>query len=457
MRRRSRVAPAADGARFCLKIRKAAGILVLAVMAVSGCRKPTQEPVTLGYFRLGWFAQPDEFSTAAPLLQQFTQKTGVRLNSIPVPESTLDQLELSRKMLKGQGSGPDVLGVDLIWSGALGADLLDLRPYLAPEISSLAPQLMRSYTGDGRVVAIPYGVQTGVLEYRTDLLREYGYDHPPKTWDELEKMALRIQTGERAKGKTDFWGYVWQGAAAEALTCNALEWQASEGGGRIIEDDSTISVNNPAAIRSWQRAKRWIGWISPPSVVAYRESDSMNVFDSGGAAFDRVWGGTTITNAPGTPSRLLHLRDSLTLSRTGYTRMPAGAAGSVGTLGGSGLAVSRNSAHVQEAVELVRFLIRAEVRSEQQELATGPPGPLKFYDLPSISGPDEHLKGPGTSAVSRPSNVAGMMYEQVTRAYIEGVHSVLTGHKSASEAAADVGEQLVKITGFRTGPPRKTE
>jgi len=86
------------------------------------------------------------------------------------------------------------------------------------------------------------------------------------------------------------------------------------------------------------------------------------------------------------------------------------------------------------------------------------PAQLKFYDLPSISGPEDHLKSPGmTSAVGRPSNVAGNMYKQVTRAYIEGVHSLLTGQRRASEAAADMERQLVKMTGFRTGPPRKTE
>ena len=57
------------------------------------------------------------------------------------------------------------------------------------------------------------------------------------------------------------------------LTCNALEWQASEGGGRIIERDKTISVNNPQTIRAWRRAARWVGSISPPSVVAYKEWD----------------------------------------------------------------------------------------------------------------------------------------------------------------------------------------
>jgi trehalose/maltose transport system substrate-binding protein len=118
------------------------------------------------------------------------------------------------------------------------------------------PQLLPGYTVGRKVVGIPYQVNIGSLEYRTDLLREYGYDHPPETWDELEAMAKRIQTGERAKGKKDFWGFVWQGAEAEALTCNALEWQIAEGGGRIVESDRTISVNNPAAIRAWQRARR---------------------------------------------------------------------------------------------------------------------------------------------------------------------------------------------------------
>lgn len=46
---------------------------------------------------------------------------------------------------------------------------------------------------------------------------------------------------------------------------------------RIVERYRTISVNNPAAIRAWSRAQRWVGAISPPSVVDYRERDSMNV------------------------------------------------------------------------------------------------------------------------------------------------------------------------------------
>ena len=433
--------------------------LLLATLLV-GCRQSVREPVTLSYFRLGWFSQPDELTTATPLIQQFTRETGIHLKNIPVPESTLDQLDVSRKLLREGDSGPDVLGIDLIWSGVLEGDLIDLRPYLAAEISSLEPQLMPSYTVDGKIVAIPYGAQIGVLEYRTDLLREYGYDHPPKTWDELESMASQIQAAERAKGKKDFWGYVWQGVAAEALTCNALEWQAAEGGGRIIENNRTISVNNPAAIRAWQRAKRWIGWISPPSVIAYHEVDSMNALDSGGAAFGRVWGGTTITT--GRQFRLHHLRSSLTPSRTGYTSVPGGPRGRAGTLGGSGMAVTRHSVHPQEAIELVRFLTRAEIHSSEQEQSASadlPPQP-KVYDLPSLSDPMNYSEKPGqhrTGVVIRPSSVVGPKYEQVTRAYFGAVHAVLTGQKGAPEAAAELEKELIKITGFRTGPPKPAD
>jgi len=64
-------------------------------------------------------------------------------------------------------------------------------------------------------VAIPHHAYVGVLMYRPDLLRKYGFREPPKTWDELETMATRIQAGERAKGQKDFWAMFGKGASAK--------------------------------------------------------------------------------------------------------------------------------------------------------------------------------------------------------------------------------------------------
>jgi len=424
--------------------------LFLLSLILGGCHSSKTEPTSLTYLRLGW-SQPDDLPGTEPLPLQFTRERGISVRDLPVPETTLDQLELSRSLLKQVGSGPDVLNIDVIWPGVLEPDLVDLRHELADEISFLEPQLLQSYTANGKLVAIPYTVQVGVLQYRSDLLREYGYQHPPKTWDELETMAARIQAGERAKGKKDFWGYVWQGAAAEALNCNAIEWQAAQGGGRIIESNRTVSVNNPAAVRSWQRAKRWIGWISPPSVLAYQELDSINAFDQGEAAFVRVWGGASITRVG--LFRQLHWRNSLAPSKSGYTSIPAGPLGWGGTLGGSGLAVSQHSSHRKEAIELIRFLIRAQIHSNQVEESTVV-NPSDIQSLPSVSNanrnPEEVVRA---RLVIRPSTETGSQYEQIARAYMDAVHSVLAGEKPAPQAAAALEKKLVAITGFKTGPP----
>jgi trehalose/maltose transport system substrate-binding protein len=428
-------------------------IIVLLFCIVSGCRKSTPAPVTVAFLH-AWWLQPDELPGAEREFQEFTRETGIAVRHSPVPEtlfSSLDpvpQLDLLRRVLQEGGPSPDVLGIDVIWPGILADYLLDLRPDFATELSSQHPQLVSSYSVHGKVVAVPYHTRVAVLAYRTDLLRQYGYSHPPETWVELESMAARIQAGERAKGRKDFWGYVWQGAATEGLTCNALEWQVAEGGGRIIEDDETISVNNPAAIRAWQRAARWIGRISPPGVVAYRETDSLNVWDSGNAAFRRSWEWGY---------RLAHPNESPVGDRTGYTSMPGGRGGRVGTLGGFGLAVSRSSAHPREAAALIRFLVARELRSRADVSHSEPAAGPQLYNLPEIlqaDGRPPQLSQQSSWLVSRPSNVTGHAYEDVTQAYIQAVHSVLTGERSAPMAAAALEKQLVAITGFKTGPPK---
>jgi trehalose/maltose transport system substrate-binding protein len=311
-----------------------------------------------------------------------------------------------------------------------------------------------SYSVAGKVVAIPYRPQVGVLVYRTDLLKRYGYPAPPRTWDELESMAARIQAGERAKGAEDFWGYVWQGAAAEGLACNALEWQAAEGGGRIIENNKTVSVNNPHLIRAWERAAHWVGRISPPGVVAYREWDTTNVWSAGNAAFLRTWESNYFLRRwSGVPMKE-RVAGLIKGEGVGVTSVPGGKGGRAGTLGGFGLALSRSSARPREALALVRFLVAKE---RQQASARGwRASAPELFELPAILEPYSGVGTPGRrlrDVVARPSTVTSHRYEQVTKAYVAAVHSVLTGKKSAPEAASVLEEELVRLTGFKKGAP----
>ena len=94
---------------------------------------------------------------------------------------------------------------------------------------------------------------------------------------------------ERAEGKADLWGYVWQGNAYEGLTCNALEWVKSNGGGQIIEPDGTITIYNENAVKALEMAKGWVGTISPPGVLSYMEEETRGVWQTGNAVFMRNW------------------------------------------------------------------------------------------------------------------------------------------------------------------------
>jgi trehalose/maltose transport system substrate-binding protein len=429
---------------------KVAGSVLIALLffLLDGCARPSaHEPVTLTLLE-EWTTKTFNEGRQQEL-QQFTRETGIQVKLLPSPESTREKLALWQELLGTGASGPDVYGIDVIWPRILNEYFMDLKPYFANEIAAQFPAIAATYTVDNKLVAMAYRADIGLLFYRADLLRQYGYRAPPKTWDELETMAAHIQAGERAKGRKDFWGFVWQGTAAEALTCNALEWQAAEGGGRIIEEDQTISVNNPEAIRAWQRAARWVGSISPPSVVGYKEWDALNAWVAGDAAFMRSWPTAYVdSQAAGSPIR----------NKFDVTVLPSGHAAGMGTLGGAGLAVSRFSAHPREALELVRYLCRRDVQVQRSRVLSEPPTLPELYDLPAVREPNPRFgllsQAFRNGTVSRPSNVTGEKYQDVTNAYIHAVHSVLTREKNAPEAAAALEKELVRITGFKKGPPQ---
>ena len=427
--------------RRALPVAGAVAILLLVFVGLEGCGDTASPPapVTITLLDPGWLDK-EFISWRKHEEEEFTRETGILVKDLPAPETAIDQLALWRKLLENSTDAPDVFAIDVIWPALMADYSLPLTPYLA-DTSQDFRMLVANDTVGGQLVAMPYHADAGLLFYRTDLLREYGYGAPPSTWDELEQVAARIQKGERSKGRKDFWGFVWQGAPSEALTCNALEWQASEGGGRIIEADKTISVNNPRTVRAWQRAASWVGSISPPGVVAYREWDSLNIWHSGNAAFMRNW-----------PTSFLTSENSGIGNKFAATLLPGGPAGRVATLGGASLSVYRKTRHPKEAAALVRYLCRRDVELARAIATSQPPVMPDLYGLPEVVRKRPHFvqlqQVFQNGTVERPSTVTGLKYEEVSAAYFNEVHAVLMKGKTASQAASDLEAELEQITGF---------
>jgi trehalose/maltose transport system substrate-binding protein len=431
--------------RECRRIVRVCVVALLgcAVGVLTGCQPASKEPVALTFLDPEWSHDSRERDAShEQVLSDFTKETGIRVTHLPAPENAGPQLELTQSLLRKNAATPDVYGIDVIWPGMLNEYLIDLKPYFATESQASDPELIANYTVKGKLVAVPYHSNVGVLFYRTDLLKKYGYREPPRTWDELERMATRIQAGERAKGEKDFWGFVWPGAADEGLLCDAIEWQASSGGGHVIESDGEISVNNPNTVRAWKRAARWIGTISPPTALSYKEWDSSNAFwTSGRAAFQRAWQSDYFLANPilGYPFN----------PQSGVTSVPGEKGVRVGTLGGLGLGVSRSSKHQAEAIAFVRFLLKKEAELDQQRATSTPPKfPVRF-EIPTILKAYAYRQEtggvPGARAVARPSTIAGDKYSAVSAAYVQALHSVLQRKVAAETAVASLHTQLSEI------------
>ena len=219
---------------------------------------------------------------------KFADATGIDVTRTSGPVSATDRLAQYQQLMAAQASDVDAMMIDVIWPGIFATHAVDLSQAIGWQGQKYIDRIVQNNTVNGALVGIPWYTDAGLLYYRTDLLAKYGLENPPETWADLEKMAKTIQDGERASNP-DFQGFVWQGAAYEGLTCDGLEWQYSSGGGDIIDKDAKVTVNNPQAIAAFERAKGWIGTISPQGVTTYMEEEARGVWQAGNAAFMRNW------------------------------------------------------------------------------------------------------------------------------------------------------------------------
>ena len=224
---------------------------------------------------------------------------------------------------------------------------------------------------------------------------------------------------------------MWQGNAYEGLTCDALEWVKSAGGGQIIEPDGTISINNQAAIDIVDQAAGWVGTISPPGVTAYAEEDARGVWQAGNAAFMRNWP-YAYSLGQADDSEIKDLFD--------VSALPGATAGeTAATLGGWQLAVSKYSEHPEEAAKLALFMTSPEEQKTRAiEGSYNPTIPALYEDADVLAAAPffGSLLDVFTGAVARPSTVTAPDYAATSSSFFTAVHSVLTGDRSAADAFA---------------------
>jgi len=372
--------------------------------------------------------------------QAWAAKTGNEVQVVSTPSDSSERLALYQQVLSAGSDKIDVLQIDVVWPGLLASHLLDLKPFAKGAEQGHFPGMIASHTVGGHLVAMPWFTNAGLLFYRRDLLDKHG-QKVPQTWADLEASARKVQEAERAAGNDKMWGFVWQGRAYEGLTCNALEWVASHGGGGIVDEAGKVTLRNPQAAQALQAAAAWVGTISPKAVLNYGEEEARGVFQAGNAVYMRNWPyAWSLGQGAGSPVK----------GKIGVAVLPSGGPSGrhAAALGGESLAVSKYSKNAALAADLVMYMTSPAVQKERALKGSYNPTLAALYKDADILAANPfmgELASTFTSAVGRPAAVTASKYNQVSNAFWNAVHDVLSGKAQAADSLARLDGVLNRL------------
>lgn len=286
------------------------------------------------------------------LIEKFNRENpGIKVVEETLPAATDEQHQFYVINLEGGSADFDVFALDVIWGPEFARagwlrDITGLMPQAEREEFFDAP--IESVTYKGRMYAIPWYIDAGVLYYRKDLLEKHGYAGPPAAWDELASAAAKITAAEPEVK----YGFVWQGKQYEGLVCNVLEYMWSAGGGVMKNGKPALDSPENVKALSFMRSLIYEKGVTPEFVNTATEEPSRLIFGRGEAVFMRNW--PYAWNIYARP-------DSAVRGKVGLAPLPRFEGGkSASTLGGWQLGVNRFSKNPEAAEKFAKFLTSYE-------------------------------------------------------------------------------------------------
>ena len=182
-----------------------------------------------------WGSQ-SEVAILKPLIEDFEQKNGVKVEFMHIPQNYFQKLHL----LFASNMPPDVIFINNLYLPVYADFLEDLTPYADKEV--FYKKSLDAMTYENKVLAIPRDVSNLVVYYNKDLFDKYGISYPNKNWtfkDLLEKSL-------------EFKKHGVFGISFETSNLFYLPYLMSEGGGILSEDLKTVIIDKPHSQKGLQ-------------------------------------------------------------------------------------------------------------------------------------------------------------------------------------------------------------
>ncbi|KAF2780817.1 ABC transporter substrate-binding protein [Streptomyces sp. OM5714] len=412
------------------------GLLVLLVVltgyAASGAR--AQVGAASGRGPLTLATAGDLTGYLGPLLEGWNRAhPGERVTLVELPDSADEtRAQMATDLRDGGRHRFDVLNIDVNWTSEFAAaDWIRPLPRDRFPLGTFLPPVVDTATYDGRLYAVPYVTNAGLLLYRKDVLAAEGVP-PPRTWAELERYAGTIAP------KHGLDGYAGQFLPYEGLTVNAAESVYSAGGSILGDEGERVTVDSAAAREGIGFLARGVreGWI-PKAALTYKEEESKQAFQDGRLLFLRNWPYAYVSASAA---------DSAVAGKVGAVPLPGPDGPGTSVLGGSNLAVGTHAEHPDSAARLIAYLTSERVQRQVLTRGALPPVRADLYEDPALIEAFPYLPTLRESVLAAAPRPKSPRYDQVSLAVQAVVHDAMTGRQTPEAAVRRLARELAAIT-----------
>ncbi|MFZ0388855.1 MAG: sugar ABC transporter substrate-binding protein, partial [Calditrichia bacterium] len=332
---------------------------LLLTTGVFSCRNEKSGSTNITFWAMG-----AEGETVQKLLPEFYQThPGIRVEVQMIPWTAAQE-----KLITAYASNnsPDLFQLGNTWIPQFAAlhaiENLDHRVNTSAVINrdNYFPGIWETNRIDSNLYGIPWYVDTRVLFYRTDVLREAGFDHPPRTWRELYQAAKKIKASA--------------GPDQYAIYMPTNEWApyiifGMQQGSRLLRDHNQYgNFSSP----DFRKAFEYLIRFHKEGLAPMGVSQVTNVYQ---AFADKYF--VMYISGPWNVKEFRRWMTGDLADKWSTAPLPApnDSTPALSLAGGASLVISRNSENKEAAWQLIEYLSRTDVQ-------------LKFYhllsDLPAV-------------------------------------------------------------------------
>jgi len=328
----------------------------------------------------------------------------------------------------------DVVLMDCIWPAEFAAAgfILDVTDRISEDMKKdIWPGAMEAVTYQGKVYGMPWVNDVLYLYYNEEMLKAAGFDKPPKTWTELESMAMAAKEKKLVE-----YPFIESFPQEEGLTI-AFAYYLLSFGGKFFDEENKPAFNSPEGLATLNYMIKGMkeGMYNPASLESTYE-EVRNTFSQGASLFSVNWAYQyNLANDP---------KESQIPGKAMVTILPGEKLPSATINGGMGLAVSSDSKHPEEAWQYILYLSSQDV--QKRYAANSMPIWMSLFEDPEVVKLQPVMVETSKEAYKYIMNRPQVPFYSETHKIIEReVQAALTEKKSAEAALKDAEAEILKV------------